>query len=452
MTTKELMEQRKKIYDSIHDMREALNKDADGKALDKARDFTAEERAAYEKASEDFQGFTRQIADAQKEEEMRKEVESVQEKKENTPGRETRTKADASAGTGKDVVTAAEFRTALNGWARSGRGITSVDEAEAMSRLGIVPGGELSIRLNRKAPRTLAEARAMDSSTATEGSEFIPQEFRNELEEALLEYGDLREYVTVMRTATGAALPMPTMNDTGNKGSQIAEDTDNSADETLPTTGSTTLNAFKFTSNPVLVTQELLEDGAFDMASIITSALGMRLARIQNEKITTGSGSSTPNGIVTAATAGRTATSVTAISYTDLLLLLYSVGGAYRRNGRFVMNDAIIPSLRLIKDDAGQYIFRPSLEIASGETILGKQIVFNNEMASSIAASAITVLFGDLSKYMIREVNTVRVYRLVERYRLENDADAFVAYMRFDGDLLDAGTHPVKKLTQASGS
>jgi hypothetical protein len=52
-----------------------------------------------------------------------------------------------------------------------------------------------------------------------------------------------------------------------------------------------------------------------------------------------------------------------------------------------------------------------------------------------------------LSKYYIRRVNEVRIYRLEERYR-DNDQDGFVAFVREDGNLMDAGTAPVKYLQQ----
>jgi len=246
---------------------------------------------------------------------------------------------------------------------------------------------------------------------------------------------------------------MPTMNDTGNTGAQINENTDNSGDEAMPTTGEVILNAYKYTSNPVLITQELLEDSAFDMASVIGQQLGIRLARIQNTKITTGTGSSTPKGVMVAATVGRTATNATSITYEDLLELKYSVGSAYRRRGaKFMFNDNLMVKLRLIQDGAGSYVLTPNLADAAGGLLLGHPIVFNEDVEASLAATNLVMAFGDLSKYMIREVRSVRFYRLQERYRLEKDADAFVAYMRFDGDLLDAGTNPIKTLKMAAGS
>jgi HK97 family phage major capsid protein len=52
-------------------------------------------------------------------------------------------------------------------------------------------------------------------------------------------------------------------------------------------------------------------------------------------------------------------------------------------------------------------------------------------------------LFGDFKKFILRYVNNMRLVRLVERFG-DTDEIALCAFWRFDTDLLDAGTHPVK--------
>jgi len=61
---------------------------------------------------------------------------------------------------------------------------------------------------------------------------------------------------------------------------------------------------------------------------------------------------------------------------------------------------------------------------------------------AAMAANAKSILFGDFTRYYVRIVLGMQLMRLVERY-----ADAlqigFLAFMRADGNLLDAGTHPI---------
>ena len=74
-------------------------------------------------------------------------------------------------------------------------------------------------------------------------------------------------------------------------------------------------------------------------------------------------------------------------------------------------------------------------------------MIVNNDMAE-LATGEKTILFGDMTKYIIREVQGISLVRLVERYA-DYHEEAYIAIQRWDGDLLNAGTAPVKHLIQA---
>jgi HK97 family phage major capsid protein len=67
-------------------------------------------------------------------------------------------------------------------------------------------------------------------------------------------------------------------------------------------------------------------------------------------------------------------------------------------------------------------------------------------MQATVATGTVTVLFGDFSKYVVRDAGAIRMRRLNERYA-EADQTAFVGFLRSDGRYLN--TAAVKKLTQA---
>jgi HK97 family phage major capsid protein len=75
------------------------------------------------------------------------------------------------------------------------------------------------------------------------------------------------------------------------------------------------------------------------------------------------------------------------------------------------------------------------------DTINGYPYVINQDVAS-MSANAKSILFGDFSKYKIRRVMDTTVLRLTERYA-EFGQVGFIAFSRADGNLIDAGTHPV---------
>src|SRR5690606_39002505 len=109
--------------------------------------------------------------------------------------------------------------------------------------------------------------------------------------------------------------------------------------------------AFKYSSKPVLVSAELLQDSAFDLNQILADMLGERLGRILNEHFTTGTGTGQPNGIVTAAATGVTGgvSATPAITGDNLIDLVHSVDPAYRTGARFMMADSTIALVRKLK-------------------------------------------------------------------------------------------------------
>ena len=72
-----------------------------------------------------------------------------------------------------------------------------------------------------------------------------------------------------------------------------------------------------------------------------------------------------------------------------------------------------------------------------------------NQSMPQIAASNVTVAFGDLSKMLVRRVRDFSVLVLRERYA-EFGQVGFLGFMRVDSNLLDAGTGPVNVLQQHS--
>lgn len=288
--------------------------------------------------------------------------------------------------------------------------------------------------------------RAQSVGVAAAGGYTVAPEFMGELERALLTFGGARQAARILRTATGAELPFPTLDDTMNEGAILAELAE--AGEQDLAFGSVNIGSYKYTSNLVRVSRELLNDSAFDIASEVGGGLGERIARITNRHFTVGTGTAQPQGIVTGATLGVTAASATAVTYDELVDLEHSVNAAYRRNGKFVFADSTLRELKKLKDADGRPIWNAGMTGNAPATILGYQYVINDDMAA-MGANAKSILFGDMSKFIIRDVQGVILRRLDERFATQ-DAVGFVAFSRHDSRMIDAGTHPVKYLRQAA--
>jgi len=291
----------------------------------------------------------------------------------------------------------------------------------------------------------------------TGGGYFVPVGFVDEVESALKYYGPMLMEADIMVTATGQPLPYPTDNDTTVTGELIGEGVQ--VTEVDVTLGNIIFGAYKYSTKMVKVSIELLQDSAFDLESFLKKKFAIRLGRILNTHFTTGTGTGQPNGIITAATAGPTATGAstndggsetggTSIGSDDLIELEHSVDPLYRPGSKYMGNDSTIKTLKKVKDKYGRPLWLPGIAVKAPDTINGYEYAVNNDMAA-IAVNAKTLAFGKLDKYVVRQVKELGVLRLSERYA-DYGQVAFIGFARYDGQLLDAGTHPVKYLVQAA--
>lgn len=295
------------------------------------------------------------------------------------------------------------------------------------------------------------EARAMSAQQGAAGGYLIEGEAMRPLQEALLQWGGIRQAPTTkLRTTTGADLPIPKSNDSSNKGRRLGEG-QAATSATNPTIAQTILRAYVYTSDIVRVPIPLLQDSAFNLEVWLPNALGVRLGRIFNDEDTTGTGNAMPFGIVTGATLGKTAAAAAAIVWTELVELEHSVDPAYRMmpSAGWMFHDTVLKELKMLKDGESRPLFQPGLAYGAPDRILNYPYWINQSMASSLAASAKTVLFGDMANFWVRDVADVQIMRLVERYAEYNEV-AFLAFARHDAALVDAGTHPIKYLAQAA--
>lgn len=344
-----------------------------------------------------------------------------------------------------------QLDTAIGGWIKNAAGVPVNDSHVAACRsAGVsIHSGSFDVAFERSSTPKLGrdwfgrhERRAQGSVSGPEGGYTIQPGFITKLEQAMLATSGMLQVSELMTTDTGNDMPWPTTNDTDNEGAIVGENT--AVSEQDIEFGQVIFRAHKTTSKLVRVSAELLQDSAFNLASEIGGMLGNRLGRIGNRLWTVGTGAGQPEGIVPGSTVGVTAASATSITADEILELVHSVDPSYRTGAKFMMNDSTILAVRKLKDGNGLYMWQDGMQTGQPNRLLGYEVVPNTHMAA-VAASAKPIVFGALNKYKIRLAGAVRLRRLVERYA-EYDQDGFVAFLRLDGHLLDAGTHPVQVL------
>lgn len=459
MDTKQLKEKRgelalqmRKLADKVHDEK---------------RDFTKDEDATWEKLVHDFDEFGDQLEREEKLAERTAKLAEVEtsmsavDPRDRMIGREDYDPRDQLSHNGRQprngngASRAQQESLALQAWClhQTGRDIEESQREAARFcgvnlnareiEFGLLPAHEYEDFRARRL------SRAMGTVPLDKGGVLVAGELVTALEEALLAHGGVRQVAQILRTSKGGSLTYPTVNDTSNEGAQLAEGAAVTEQDIEP--GAIVLQDYKFSSKMVKVSTELLTDSAISLPPLLGRMLGTRISRITNRRFTTGTGALQPKGLVTASVLGVTAASATAIATDELYDMMDAIDPAYlEQSGTgWMMHATIRTALRKLKDTTNQYLWVPGLTDGVPLRLLGYPVTINQHMASSVAASNKTLLFGALNKYIVRDVGPIRLRRLVERYA-DNDQEAFIAFSRHDGNLLDAGTNPVKHLIQAA--
>lgn len=284
----------------------------------------------------------------------------------------------------------------------------------------------------------------MSTTTDAEGGYTVPTEVAREIIDALKYFGGMREAAEVIQTATGAPMTWPTSDGTSEVGELIAEN--QVATDADPTFGVKNLNTYKFSSKVITVPIELLQDSAADVEAFVRGRIEQRLGRITNQMFTTGTGTSQPNGVATAATVGKTGTTgqTTTVIYDDLVDLEHSVNVAYRRMNRcrWMMADSSLKVVRKLKDADNRPLFVPSYDagISRGAPaqLAGYPITINDDVAA-MAADAKSILFGDFTYYKIRDAMQFTLFRFTDSAYAKKGQVGFLAWMRSGGNLVDVG-------------
>lgn len=266
----------------------------------------------------------------------------------------------------------------------------------------------------------------------TEGGYLVPDEFERTLIEALEEENIFRRLANVITTSSGdRKIPV-----VASKGAASWIDEEGTITESDDSFGQVSIGAYKL-GTLIKVSEELLNDSVFDMEAYISREFARRIGSKEEQSFFTGDGTGKPTGILAAsggAQIGTTAASATAITLDEMLDLFYSLKSPYRNKAVFVMNDATVKAIRKLKDGQGQYLWQPSIQAGTPDTILNRPL-HTSAYVPAIEAAAKTVVFGDFGYYWVADRQGRVFKRLNELYAVTGQV-GFVATQRVDGKLI----------------
>lgn len=459
----QLHQERSELAEKIHEL------------ADREKDWTAEDQAQWDALNSDYDRVNDRLTESIESDRKTKEIEdrleqikreaddrgfrplaqTIQSRK--ADDQRTRFLRDADSGpcAGWDIETVKN--TAVDAWFASQIDESSVTETQAESArlVGMnLNARYLDFRLSNDfktvqrafnafdggrqyAEQLQAIKNSINTGAASGGDHLISETYIARLEQELLAFGGMLQVAEIIRTANGNKLRWPTASDVSNTGRQIGEEVPASTAD--PSLAEFELGCFKFSSDEILVSSEMLSQSEIPLGTILPSMLSQRLSRRLNLGMTSGAGGgSTISGIVTGAAQGHTQTGGS-LAFDDVIDLEAAVDPAYRvgEHVGYMCSDAIRTTLRKLKaSGTGEYLWTSGVQAGDGERLNRYPLTVNQDMDTVQTAGAKPLLFGLLSNYKARMVGKVRMYRLTERHR-ENDQDAFLAFVEADGALLD---------------
>ena len=206
---------------------------------------------------------------------------------------------------------------------------------------------------------------------------------------------------------------------------------------------SITLNAYKY---PVLsdYTFELERDEIIGLDQLLGESIGIAAGTAIGSDLTIGTAAAGPNGFVTAAANGGTASVTTAsgtgfFDWLDLVALKNSVASPYRnaRTAAWQVSNGALTKIQQFRDSNNAPLWIASASPGVSDTFLGRPI-FENPAMAAVASASTSVVFGDFYQYVVREVLPLRVERSTD-WQFGTDVITLKTVFTMDGDLAVAG-------------
>ncbi len=285
---------------------------------------------------------------------------------------------------------------------------------------------------------------AMVTNTATRGPEVLDETLSRTLFRTLFDDATiLSAGVTVLRTETGNPIKFPKLTSRGALSQANARRTETQQiQKGEPALGQIELNAYKY-AQISQASSEVVRDAVIDIQDLLGSNLGALLAEYVAYDLLLGSGSSQPRGVATIVNAGSNKVTVNRAAgangahvplFDDLLDVMWKLKPAYRRQGKWLLNDSTVLPLRKVKDADDNYLWAPG-DATTPDTLHNRPVLVEPNMAA-VGDANLSLIYGDFSKFYVRFVGQTRIDWSTE-YAWDTDMVSVRGIVHADADAID---------------
>jgi HK97 family phage major capsid protein len=282
-----------------------------------------------------------------------------------------------------------------------------------------------------------AEHHALQADSQIGGGYLVgPEQFINQLIEALRDQVFVRQVSTVIPVQKATSLGVPVLQARPDDADWTVELQTGSAD--------TAMSFAKRELHPhpaakrILVSTFLLYNAVLPVDQIVRDQLAYKFGITQEKAFLLGSGSGQPLGLFTASPNGidtdrdvSTGNTTTAIGADGLISAKYALKGQYQRSARWIFHRDAVGAIRKLKDGDGQYLWQPGLVVDKPDTILGLQFFMSEYAPNTFTTGKYAGILGDFSFYWIADSMEFSIQVLKELYA-ESNQIGYIGRMECD--------------------
>jgi HK97 family phage major capsid protein len=255
-----------------------------------------------------------------------------------------------------------------------------------------------------------------------DGGYVVPEEMSTTIDRVVGTVSAMRSLATVMGISTDTFKKLVNM---GGAGYGWVGEKDSRPETDTPTLRELVFNTAEIYANPA-ATQTLLDDARVDIAGWLANEVAITFAEQEGAAFISGDGANKPRGLLahdTVANAsyawgkigfiktGAAAAFASSDPADALIDLYYALKQQYRNGATWLTSDAVMGTIRKMKDGDGNYLWAPPSGPANVATVLGKPVSTDDNMPA-LGANAFPVAFGNFSRaYLIIDRFGIRVLR-----------------------------------------
>jgi HK97 family phage major capsid protein len=271
------------------------------------------------------------------------------------------------------------------------------------------------LRKGNESTLATLEKKTLSVGNNAEGGYLVTHQMSNAMIRAIFETSPMRQLANITSISSDA---LEIIEDYDEAYAGWTHETETRTETKTPQINKKVIMVHEIYAQPK-ATQKLVDDASIDIETWLAEKIVDVFSRKENAAFINGDGIGKPKGIlsylngikwneVEQITSGENG----AITSEGIFKLYYSLKEIHAVKAKFLMSRAAVQALRMLKDTrSGKYLWQPSLEAGTPDSLLGAEVVQSPDMPG-LTQGALAIAFADFrAAYQIVDRQGIRVLR-----------------------------------------